>query len=413
VVQRREEVGLALEAAHEQGIIHRDLKPANIKLRPDGVVKVLDFGLAKAMDNVGRGFSPAGHAGPEGPAYVPLSQSPTITTPAMTQAGMILGTAAYMSPEQARGKPVDKRADIWAFGVVLFEMLTGKRLFNGETVSDVMAAVLTKEPDWSALPAGTPPSIGVLLQRCLRREAERAGREALFAVQNPSGDLPFADWEVEEAAQYFRQQHILPGAQATLAQVKRLIAQGHEVLLSCHGTYELNDVFASHLILHGDDRLLLSDILQLDLSNAWLVVLSACETALSDYLDVLDEVQGLHTAFLIAGAPTVVGSLWAVDSLATALLMQRFHANLYTGRMPKVSALREAQQWLRELSITEARALLSTKRDALQRAPADEKLAMLDLTRARFTLDALASMYGDTPFAHPYWWAAFQCLGAS
>ena len=108
----------ALEAAHEQGIIHRDLKPANIKVRPDGTVKVLDFGLAKAME-------PTGVASPS------VSQSPTITTPAMTQAGMILGTAAYMSPEQARGKPVDKRADIWAFGCVLYEMLTGQRAFDG------------------------------------------------------------------------------------------------------------------------------------------------------------------------------------------------------------------------------------------------------------------------------------------
>jgi CHAT domain-containing protein len=256
------------------------------------------------------------------------------------------------------------------------------------------------------------PSCAVI-QRCLRREAQRTGREALFAVQNPSGDLPFADWEVEEVVQYCCRTHILPGAQATLAQVKQWIAQGHEILLSCHGNYTPNDVFASHLVLHGDDRLWLSDILQLDLSHAWLVVLSACETAFSDYPDVVDEVQGLHTAFLIAGAPTVVGSLWAVDSLATALLMQRFHANLYSSGLPKVSALREAQQWLRGLSLTEARALLNTKRDALQRTPADEKLTRLDLARARFTLDDLAGMYGDTPFAHPYWWAAFQCLGAS
>src|SRR6188508_616915 len=109
----------ALEAAHEQGIIHRDLKPANIKVRPDGTVKVLDFGLAKAME-------PTGIASPS------VSQSPTITTPAMTEAGIILGTAAYMSPEQARGKPVDKRADIWAFGCVLYEMLTGQRTFDGQ-----------------------------------------------------------------------------------------------------------------------------------------------------------------------------------------------------------------------------------------------------------------------------------------
>ena len=125
------QIAEALEAAHEQGIIHRDLKPANIKLRPDGVVKVLDFGLAKLAE------------GPDAPGAGGLSQSPTITTPAMmTGIGVILGTAAYMSPEQAKGRPADKRSDVWAFGCVLFEMLTAKRAFEGETVSEVLADVL-------------------------------------------------------------------------------------------------------------------------------------------------------------------------------------------------------------------------------------------------------------------------------
>src|SRR5499425_1725535 len=128
----------ALEAAHEQGIIHRDLKPANIKIRPDGTVKVLDFGLAKAME-------PSAVASPS------VSQSPTITTPAMTQAGMILGTAAYMSPEQAKGKPADKRSDIWAFGCVFYEMLTGHRAFDGEDMAEVLGAVVRLEPNWEAL----------------------------------------------------------------------------------------------------------------------------------------------------------------------------------------------------------------------------------------------------------------------
>ena len=155
------QIAEALEAAHEQGIIHRDLKPANVKARPDGTVKVLDFGLAKAMDS-----------GP-GPKTQDPSLSPTITTPAMTQAGMILGTAAYMAPEQAKGRPVDRRADLWAFGAVLFEMLTGTRALPGEDLTDTLAAVVRAEPDWTLLPADTPPAIRKLLIRCLAKDRTR------------------------------------------------------------------------------------------------------------------------------------------------------------------------------------------------------------------------------------------------
>jgi Tol biopolymer transport system component len=158
------QIAEALEAAHEQGIVHRDLKPANIKLRGDGTVKVLDFGLAR----VG---APAGSS-PD------ARNSPTFTSPAaLTMGGMILGTAAYMAPEQARGKTVDKRADIWAFGLVLYEMLTGRIAFAGDTISDVLAAVLTREPDWTALPATTPASIKRLLARCLEKDPKRRLRD--------------------------------------------------------------------------------------------------------------------------------------------------------------------------------------------------------------------------------------------
>ena len=134
------QIAEALEAAHEQGIVHRDLKPANVKLRPDGTVKVLDFGLAKSLEPaVGRSGDAAA--------------SPTITSPAMTAMGIILGTAAYMSPEQAKGQPADKRSDVWAFGALLYEMLSGQRAFKGDDVSDTLALVLKGEPDWSALPA--------------------------------------------------------------------------------------------------------------------------------------------------------------------------------------------------------------------------------------------------------------------
>ena len=159
------QIAEALEAAHEAGVIHRDLKPANIKVRDDGTVKVLDFGLAKALDTA-----------PEGDA----TESPTVT--AMTVAGVILGTAAYMSPEQARGEPVDRRADIWSFGCVLFEMLTGTRVFDGKTPTEAIAGVLERAPVFDALPATAPPLVCRLLRRCLKKEPRRRLRDIADAL---------------------------------------------------------------------------------------------------------------------------------------------------------------------------------------------------------------------------------------
>ena len=167
------QIAQGVEAAHERAVVHRDLKPANVKLTRDGDVKILDFGLAKALDV----------------ETLPLEESLSPTLTRATQVGVLLGTAAYMSPEQAQGKPADRRADVWSFGVVLYEMLTGERAFAGEGVSQTLAHVLTKEPDWGALPAALPSRVRSLLERCLTKDPRKrlqAIGEARIALEDTS-----------------------------------------------------------------------------------------------------------------------------------------------------------------------------------------------------------------------------------
>ena len=191
----------ALEAAHEQGIVHRDLKPANVKVRPDGTVKVLDFGLAKAAETA-HALSPG------------LSLSPTITSPAMTAAGLILGTAAYMSPEQAKGRGADKRSDVWSFGAVLYEMVTGRRAFDGDDVSDTIASVLRSEPDWSIVPADVPPAVVSLMKGCLvkdRRERVSDLSAARFVLKELSASSATSAASVRPRESSWRD-HLVPVA---------------------------------------------------------------------------------------------------------------------------------------------------------------------------------------------------------
>jgi len=200
------QIAEGMEAAHEQGVIHRDLKPANVKVTPEGKVKILDFGLAKAFEAE--------------PPLTDISQSPTLTEE-MTRAGVILGTAAYMSPEQAKGKPVDKRADVFAFGAVLYELLTGKRAFEGETITETIAKVLESEPKWELLPENTPWNVRNLLRRCLTKDPHdrldgiaNVRIEIKLALEEPAAELPTG---AASAAQPARQRWVMTVGLVVLA----------------------------------------------------------------------------------------------------------------------------------------------------------------------------------------------------
>jgi serine/threonine-protein kinase len=207
------QIAEALEAAHEKGIIHRDLKPGNVMVSPEGQVKVLDFGLAKALESE----TDASGSAPS------LTMSPTLTAQ-MTTAGVLLGTAGYMSPEQARGEPADKRADLWAFGVLLWEMLTGKQLFTGKTLSDTLAGVLRADPEFEDLPQETPSQVRRLLRRCLEREARdrlpdatSARLELVDAISGTDDGLGTHPDGAVEVALEPAWRRLLPGAIAGLA----------------------------------------------------------------------------------------------------------------------------------------------------------------------------------------------------
>jgi Tol biopolymer transport system component/tRNA A-37 threonylcarbamoyl transferase component Bud32 len=255
------QIAAALEAAHSQGVVHRDLKPANVVVTPDGMAKVLDFGLAKAVEPDAASASGS------------LSLSPTVTSRG-TAAGVILGTAAYMSPEQARGRPVDRRTDLWSFGCVLYECLTGVQLFRGETVSDSLAAILRAEPDWSLLPGDTPPMLRLVLRRCLTREPGKRLQDAgdarvdlEEALEDPQGSaLGLSPVAATEGARAPGKPSRLPWlvAAAALALAVFLALRGgsgppdpafsHRLTIPVPGLTEFGDLRASPPVVSPDGR---------------------------------------------------------------------------------------------------------------------------------------------------------------
>jgi len=266
------QIAEGLEYAHERGIVHRDLKPANIKLTANDAVKILDFGLAKALEG--------------DPGQVDISSSPTISRMA-TQAGIILGTAAYMSPEQAKGKAVDRRADIWAFGCVLFEMLAGRRPFDGETITDILAAVVMKEPDWTTLPATTPPGVVRLLRRCMtkdpraRLQSVGEARIAIRHIEDGGGEQEHnaAAILAPSAAPMWRR--VRPWAAGVLLAFavgaatgyflhRSFVVQGLHVAITLPPGFHLDTYNASVAFSHDGQRLALAGQEQAGVQQIWI-----------------------------------------------------------------------------------------------------------------------------------------------
>jgi Tol biopolymer transport system component len=315
------QIAEALEAAHEQGIIHRDLKPANIKIRSDGTVKVLDFGLAKAMDpGTGSREPGAGNA---------LANSPTITSPAMTMHGVILGTAAYMSPEQASGKPVDRRSDLWAFGVVLLEMLTGRRVFDGETISHVLASVLRDEPDWQSLPANTPAPIRKLLRRCLQKDRKQR-----------LGDASAARFEVADGMRQ-PEGEAAPAPQAAASRIAWMSAAACALALMAAGIPAVRHLRETPSLLAPESRLEITtpatpDPLSLAFSpdGRQMVFVAAGEGAARLWLRPLDST----TAQPLAGTEGASFPFWSPDSRSVGFIAGQQLKRLDLGGTPRTIA---------------------------------------------------------------------------